>query len=107
MSRTATLRHVVLFGLKEATTAEESAEFVRRFAELKALVSEIESFEWGGNNSPEGLNQGHDYCFFLSFPTEEARDRYLVHPDHQAFATWAGALIENVTVVDYWASAVP
>ncbi len=99
------LRHVVLFGFKEETTQRDIAEIARKFAELPALIPGISSFEWGENNSPEGKNQGLSHCFLLTFETEAARDAYLPHPDHVAFATWARHWIERVTVVDYWANA--
>lgn len=96
------LRHIVLFGFKEGTTEEDIVEIARRFAELPALIPGISGFEWGENNSPEGKNQGLTHCFLVTFETEGARDAYLPHPDHVAFATWARQWIERVTVVDYW-----
>ena len=98
------LRHVVLFGFKEGTSVNEVAEIVRRFVRLKDLVPGIETLEWGENNSPEGLNKGLSHAFVLTFATSAARDAYLPHPDHQAFADWVGPWIEHVTVVDYWAT---
>lgn len=103
MTGTDQLRHVVMFGFKDGTTAEETREIVRRFAELQNLVPGIEAFEWGENNSPEGLNHGLSHCFLLTFATAAARDAYLPHPEHVAFADWVGQWVENVTVLDYWA----
>jgi hypothetical protein len=97
------LRHVVLFGFRAGTTDDEIAEIARRFAELPDLIPGISGFEWGRNNSPEGKSQGLSHCFLVTFETEDARDAYLPHPDHVAFATWARQWIERVTVVDYWA----
>lgn len=97
------LRHVVLFGFKAETSDAEITEIVRRFAALRDLVPDITGFEWGVNESPEGKNQGLTHCFTLTFPSNEARDAYLPHPDHVAFADWVGPWIERVTVVDYWA----
>lgn len=105
MSKSNLLRHVVMFGFKDGTSQAEVDEIVRRFAELQNLVPGIEAFEWGDNNSPEGLNNGLSHCFLLTFGSTDARDAYLPHPDHTAFADWAGTWIETVTVVDYWASA--
>jgi hypothetical protein len=96
------LRHVVLFGFKSETTERDVKEIARRFAELQTLIPGISDFEWGENNSPEGKDQGLSHCFLLTFDTEAARDAYLPHPDHVAFASWAGQWIERVTVVDYW-----
>jgi len=103
MTESAKLRHVVMFGFRQGTTAEETAEIVGRFVGLKDLVPGIEDLEWGTNNSPEGLNQGLSHCFLLTFATEAARDAYLPHPDHAAFADWVGQWVEHVTVLDYWA----
>lgn len=66
------LRHVVLFGFGKAQSPAATAEVILRFAELKALVAEIEDFEWGENSSPEGLDRGHSHAFLL---TSRARGR--------------------------------
>ena len=97
------LRHVVLFGFRPKTTDAEITEIARRFAGLRELVPGISGFEWGVNNSPEGKSQGLTHCFTLTFGSDDARDAYLPHPAHVAFADWARQWIERVTVVDYWA----
>ncbi len=97
-----TLRHVVLFGFGKAQSHAAIAEVVRRFAELKTLVPGVEDFEWGENASPEGLDGGHSHVFLLTFANAQARDAYLVHPDHAAFATWVQPFVSRVTVMDYW-----
>jgi len=96
------LRHVVLFKFKEdadpaAITAVEEA-----FMALPGKIPEIRNFEWGFNNSPEGLNKGLTHCYLLTFESEEDRAIYLPHPDHQAFGALLGDILEDVTVVDYW-----
>jgi hypothetical protein len=97
------LRHVVMLGFKEGTTAAEIEEIIRRFSALKNEVPDIEAFECGENNSPESLNDGLSHCFLLTFATEEARDAYLPHPNHKAFAGWVRQWVAKVVVVDYWA----
>lgn len=96
------LRHVVLFGFGEAQSRAAITEVIRRFAELKEFVPGIEDFEWGENSSPEGLDKGHSHAFLLTFASAQARDAYLVHPDHAAFATWVRPFVSAVTVIDYW-----
>jgi len=100
------LRHVVLFGFKAAVSEGEIGEVVQRFLALRTEVPGIEAFEWGLNNSPEGLHRGLTHAFTLTFASVAARDAYLVHPDHAAFAQWVGPFIEAVTVIDYEAEAV-
>ena len=103
MSETRVLRHVVLLGFKEGTSQQKLDEIARRFAALREDIPGISDFEWGTNNSPEGLNDGLSHCFVLSFSSTEARDNYLPHSNHTAFADWAGEWVEKVVVVDYWA----
>lgn len=96
------LRHVVLFKFKEGTTPEKVTEIEEAFAALPGKISEINSYEWGLNNSPEGLNKGLTHCFFLTFKSEGDRATYLPHPDHKAFGALLTPHLEDVTVVDYW-----
>lgn len=96
------LRHVVMFEFNEKATPEIVAEIEQEFAALADKISEIHSFEWGINNSPEGLNNGLTHCFVVSFLSEEDRAKYLPHPDHQKFVALIGPYVESVTVVDYW-----
>ncbi|MDO1502682.1 Dabb family protein [Winogradskyella maritima] len=41
----------------------------------------MQGYEWGTNNSPEGLDKGFTHAFFLTFKSEEDRAIYLPHPD--------------------------
>jgi len=83
------LRHVVLFKFKEGTAPEKVQEIVDAFSALPSKIPEIAGYEWGINNSPEGLNKGLTHGFLLTFNSEADRAIYLPHPDHKAF----GALL--------------
>ncbi|ULQ51425.1 Dabb family protein [Flavihumibacter fluvii] len=97
------LRHVVLFKFKENSPASEIKRVEAAFRALPSQISEIKSFEWGLNNSPENLNQGFTHCFFLTFNSAKDRDTYLPHPAHKEFGKQLGDLLEKVLVIDYWA----
>ncbi len=97
-----TLRHVVFFGFKSTATPEDIKKVEDAFAALPSKIKQIKAYEWGTNNSPEGLNQGHTHCFLLTFASEKDRDDYLVHPDHKAFGAILGPYLEKVTVLDFW-----
>lgn len=97
------LRHVVLFKFKKGTTTEDIKAVEAAFANLPAKIPEIIDFEWGTNNSPEGLEKGFTHCFLLTFKSEADRDNYLPHPDHKAFGDVVSPHLEDVLVVDYWA----
>lgn len=96
------LRHVVLFNFKDSATPDKVKEIELAFAGLKGKISEIYSFEWGINNSPEGLDKGFTHCFLVTFLSESDREKYLPHSDHKEFVTLIGPFVEDVTVVDYW-----
>jgi len=96
------LRHVVLFKFKDSIAAEAIHKVEKAFIALPNKISEIKDFEWGINNSPEGIDQGFTHCFFLTFDSEEDRAIYLPHPDHKAFGEILSPLLDDVLVVDYW-----
>lgn len=98
------LRHVVLVKFKDSATAEQVKEAEQLFVGLKKQIDEIEDFEWGTNDSPEGLSQGFTHCFLVTFKTEEDRNAYLPHKAHLAFVEQARPLFDKVLVVDYWAA---
>ncbi|WP_162343917.1 Dabb family protein [Cyclobacterium salsum] len=99
----ALLRHVVLLSFKEDSSPEDIKKVEDAFIALQDKIPQIRDFEWGTNNSPEGLNKGLTHCFLVTFESEEDREIYLPHPDHQAFVEVLSPHMEDVTVIDYWA----
>lgn len=95
------LKHIVLFKFKESATEGDIHNVEEAFAKLPSKIVEIDNFEWGINNSPEGLNKGFTHAFLLSFKNEADRDAYLPHPDHKAFVDICKP-VEDVIVLDYW-----
>jgi hypothetical protein len=95
------LRHIVLLGFANGTSEQKIIDVARRFGNLKVLIPDVLSFEWGQNCSAEGLDKGHSHAFVLTFPSEEARDAYLPHSAHKAFVDWVGPHLSSVTVIDY------
>ncbi|MCG8308536.1 MAG: Dabb family protein [Cytophagales bacterium] len=96
------LRHVVLFKFKEGTSAADIKKVEDAFAALPGKIPQIKDFEFGTNNSPEGLDKGFTHCFFLTFDDEAGRDIYLPHPDHKKFGEVLTPHLGDVLVVDYW-----
>lgn len=97
------LRHVVMFQFKESSGEADVQKVVDAFRELPSKISEIADFEYGVNNSPEGLDGGLTHCFLVTFKSEADRDAYLPHPAHKAFVEVLQPHLEKVTVIDYWA----
>jgi len=97
------LRHIVMFEFKASSSDEEVQRVVDVFAALPNKIPEIAAFEFGKNNSPEGLNDGLTHCFIVTFLSEEDRAVYLPHPAHKAFVEILKPHLKKVVVIDYWA----
>jgi hypothetical protein len=98
------LRHVVLFKFKETSSAEEVQAVVDAFRSLKTSIPEVADFEYGTDNSPEGLSNGFTHCFLVTFKSEADRDVYLPHPKHKDFVEVLKPHLDKVQVIDYWAT---
>ena len=101
------LRHVVLFKFKDDAPKEKITEIERAFSALPLKIPQIKDYEWGINNSPEGLNKGLTHCFLVTFKNEEDRALYLPHPAHKAFVEILKPHLEDAVVVDYWTTPSP
>lgn len=99
------LRHAVFFSFKDECTEDEVTTIVDAFRELPSKIPEIIDFQWGVNNSPEGLDDGFTHCFLLTFKDEAGRAVYLPHPAHKAFGKVLGDHNDQVFVLDYWGAA--
>jgi len=95
------LRHVVLFQYKEGTTPDQIKTIEDAFRELPSKIPTIVNFEWGTNNSPEGLADGFTHCFLVTFNDAEGRAVYLPHPAHKEFGSVLMPHLEKVLVIDY------
>lgn len=98
------IRHVVLFKFKDGTIEADVKKIADAFAKLPDQIPEIADFEWGTDNSPEGLAQGFTHCFLVTFKDAKARDAYLPHPAHKAFVEILKPHLDKVLVVDYVAA---
>ena len=80
-----TVKHVVLFRYTESTTPEQKAEIARRFVALKGLALRngkpyIVSIETGAQTSGEGVDQGLEQGFIVTFKSAGDRNYYVGAP---------------------------
>lgn len=94
-------RHIVLFKFKEETGQDKIMELDRHFRSLPASIDVLTSLEGGENDSPENLAGGFTHGYLLTFSSEQDRDAYLPHPEHQSFVGELKEAIEDVLVFDY------
>ena len=95
------LRHVVLFQFKEGTAPDKVKQIEDAFAALRSKIPTVVDYEWGTNNSPEGLADGFTHCFLVTFNDAKGRAVYLPHPAHKEFVGLLMPHLEKVLVVDY------
>ena len=74
--------HCVFLRFKAAVTAPEKQSIFEAIVALKAVIPGILEVKYGPNVSPEGLHGGFVDGFAMTFESAEARDVYLVHPEH-------------------------
>lgn len=101
--------HLSFFKWKPGLSGEALDSLRQEFAALQNAIPEIRSFRWVINNSTEGLDKGFREGICVELDGVEARQRYLEHPAHTAFAaaTVIPALaegLESVMVFDYEAT---
>lgn len=95
------LRHVVLFKFLDDTSDADIKKVEDAFRRLPSRIETIVDFEFGVNNSPEGLNDGFTHCFFVTFNDEAGRAVYLPHAAHKAFVGVLKPHLDKVLVIDY------
>ena len=71
------------------------------FSEIQNKIEGISGFEWGENTSPEGYSDEFTHCIQIIFANEEARNRYLPHPDHEKLKSTLLPILEKIIVIDY------
>ena len=92
--------HVVLVAWKggRALAAEESIRTaIRAFGDtIPGIVGIVE----GHSSSPEGLEDGLEYGFVVTFESAQTRDAYLTDPNHRVVADAIGDNAQRIVVFD-------
>jgi hypothetical protein len=96
------LRHIVSLQFKEDVSAEQQAQAIQKFWDLKDKIPEIKKFEGGANLRNDGQQEAFSHCFILTFESEAARDIYLPHPEHMKVVEANKPLLSDILVVDVW-----
>jgi hypothetical protein len=100
-------RHVVLFRWKPGLGEAELRRIEEAFAALARALPFVTGFEWGRNESAEGLDHGYTHCFVVTFADAAGRDAYLPHPLHEAFVRdFVDPFMDDACVVDFPAKVV-
>lgn len=79
------IRHCVFIRFRDDVPASERQACYDDLAKLCKRLPGALAFTSGANVSPEaGMDKGYTEGFILDFTDAEARDAYLIDPEHQA-----------------------
>ncbi len=101
------VQHLVLFDFRDDVPDAKVAEVLEAFDKLPSEIPGISGFQWGINNSPEGLAKTFTHGFIITFESAEARDEYLPHPAHSRFVDLVKPTLNDVFVIDFSIDKVP
>ena len=95
------IRHLLFVKFKEGVLQGDIVRARSEFSEIQNKIEGLSGFEWGENTSPEGFSEEFTHCIQLIFANEEARDRYIPHPDHEKLKNTLLPILEKIIVIDY------
>ncbi len=101
------VQHLVLFQFKPGTTPAELRRVYEGFDALIAGTPGCIGFQWGRNNSPEGLAKGFTHGFIITFESLEARDKYMGARNHDEFREIVLPRLADVFALDLSVPRVP
>lgn len=80
------IRHCAFFRFKQKVPKATILDILNGFFHLAPKLDGLIAIQVGENVSSEGLDRGFCYGLIMDFETLEARDAYLIHPDHLRLA---------------------
>ena len=92
--------HVVLVTWKSGRSAAVEESLRPAIRALGNTIPGIVSLVEGHSSSPEGLENGHDYGFVVTFDDVKARDSYLTDGRHRVVADAIGDSAQRIVVFD-------
>jgi len=94
------IQHMVLFDFKDDTSQETIDHIFSELADLKTLCPGVLHYAGGEYSSPEGLNGSFSHGFIMTFDSEESRNHYLPHPEHERVKALIIPHLDNVVAFD-------
>lgn len=95
------IQHMVLLKFKPEITPEKIADLLSQLGELQQLIPGITYYAGGAYSSHEGLNQGYNHGFLMTFESVDARDTYLPHPEHERVKSAILECLDDAIIFDF------
>ena len=94
------MTHVVLVAWKNGRAPAVEVSIRPAIRSLGETIPGIVNIVEGHSSSPEGLEDGLEYGFVLTFESPQARDSYLIDPHHRAVGDVIGDNAQRIVVFD-------
>ena len=89
------IKHIIIWPVKEETTAEQKAEIKARLEGLTKIIPELKVMEVGADDEAGTLS------LYSEFDSTEGLAVYQVHPAHQEVAAFVKSCVSGRNVCDY------
>lgn len=87
------IKHIVVWSMKEETTAEQKTEMKTRLEALKGMIPELLAIEVGIDDGTMSLTS--------EFASADDLNKYNIHPEHQAVVAIVKPLVAARSACDY------
>lgn len=95
------VHHMVVVKFKDGVEGAVIDDVFRRLGELPGEIPGISSYAAGPYSSREGLNAGFTHGFLMTFESPQARDAYLIHPEHERVKERILPFVQDVVAFDF------
>ena len=99
------ISHIVLLKCRADVTEQQLSNMFCALHDLVEKIPGLQSCTSGSNCSPEGMNRGYSHAFHMHFCSEQSRDAYLTHPQHEQVKLLIADALEktedNLLVMDF------
>ncbi len=94
------ITHIVLLSPAENVTVDEFEAVLADAAGFPDEIDGIVDVHFGADTIPESMGNGFTHALVITFTDLAARDAFLVHPAHDAYAVRLGPVMSQVAIVD-------
>jgi hypothetical protein len=94
------ITHIALLSPAENVPVDEFEAVLAGASEFADEVDGIIDIHFGADTIQESMGNGYTHALVITFTDLAARDAFLVHPVHDAYAARLGPVLSQAAIVD-------
>jgi hypothetical protein len=94
------ITHIVLLSPAESVPLEDFESVLADSAAFADEIDGIVDLHFGADTLAESMGNGYTHALVITFTDAAARDAFLAHPAHVAYAARLGPVMSQVAIVD-------